>query len=461
MDALLATPLSPAKAAEQIEIYETARDSGHRLASIPLAGEPAGTTTPVIEIDTTREHQTILGFGTSLTESSAYVLSMLSPETREEALRACFDAETGNGYTFARTHINSCDFSLSNWSCANVADDFALEHFTMEPAQRYVLPLVRDAFRIAPELSLIASPWSPPGWMKTNGEMNNGGKLRPECAATWAKFIVRYLDELEAAGMPAWGVTVQNEPAAVQVWDSCIYSGEEERDFVRDHLGPALQASRQKETKLIVWDHNKDLLYERAAAVLTDPKAAKHVWGVGIHWYGGEQPEQLELTHAAWPDKQIIFTEGCWENGAKPGQWDRGERYAQHIINDLNHWVSAWIDWNVALDLRGGPNHVGNFCDASLLVDTERAEVRYQTSYHYIGHFSRFIRPGAVRLGSRVPRGLATSLRTLACRNTDGSTAVVILNTSEETVSALLAFGNETVPVSLPPRSIQTLVRRG
>ena len=459
MDALLATPLSPAKAAEQIEIYETARDSGHRLANIPLAGEPAGANTPVIEIDTAREHQTILGFGTSLTESSAYVLSMLPPELREEALRACFDAETGNGYTFARTHINSCDFSLSNWSCANVADDFDLEHFTMEPAQRYVLPLVQDAFRIAPDLNLIASPWSPPGWMKTNGEMNNGGKLRPECAATWAKFIVRYLDELEAAGMPAWGVTVQNEPAAVQVWDSCVYSGEEERDFVRDHLGPQLAASRQKKAKLIVWDHNKDILYDRAAAVLTDQKAAKHVWGLGIHWYGGEQPEQLELTHASWPDKPIIFTEGCWEHGAKPGQWDRGERYAQHIINDLNHWVTAWIDWNVALDLRGGPNHVGNFCDASLLVDTERAEVRYQTSYHYIGHFSRFIRPGAVRLGSRVPRGL-TNLRTLACRNTDGSIAAVILNTSEETVSALLAFGNETVPVSLPPRSIQTLVRR-
>lgn len=459
MDALLATPRVAPAAPARIEVYETARDNGHRLKRVPAASPPAEGHAPVVSIDTTQEHQTILGFGTSLTESSAYVLSLLPPARREEVLRHCFDPETGNGYTFARTHINSCDFSLSNWSCASVDGDFELEHFSMEPARRYVLPLVQDVFRILPGLNLIASPWSPPGWMKTNGEMNNGGKLRPECAGVWARFLVRYLGELAAAGAPAWALTVQNEPAAVQVWDSCIYSGEEERDFVRDHLGPALQASPLKDMKLIVWDHNKDILYERAAAVLNDPKAAQYVWGVGLHWYGGEQPEQLELTHAAWPDKPLVFTEGCWEQGAKPGQWDRGERYAQHIINDLNHWVTAWVDWNLALDLRGGPNHVGNFCDASVLVDTERGEVLYQTSHTYIGHFSRFIRPGAVRLGSRVPRGLS-HLRTTACRNLDGSLVTVLLNTSEETLSVLLELENETLPISLPPRAIQTVVVR-
>lgn len=459
MDTLLATPKSAVPAAARIEVYETARDNGHRLKRIPVAPRQAEGQTPVVTIDPAQRHQTILGFGTSLTESSAYVLSLLPAAKREEVLRSCFDAETGNGYTFARTHINSCDFSLSNWSCASVADDFELKHFTMEPARRYVLPLVQDVFAIVPELNLIASPWSPPGWMKTNGEMNNGGKLRPECAGVYARFLVRYLDELTAAGTPAWAVTVQNEPAAVQVWDSCIYSGEEERDFVRDHFGPALRASAQKDVKLIVWDHNKDILHERAAAVLSDQKTAQYVWGIGLHWYGGEQPEQLELTHAAWPDKQLIFTEGCWEHGAKPGQWDRGERYAQHIINDLNHWVTAWVDWNLALDLRGGPNHVGNFCDASVLVDTERGEALYQTSHTYIGHFSRFIRPGAVRLGSRVPRGLP-HLRTTACRNTDGSLVTVLLNTSEETLSVVLEIENETLPVTLPPRAIQTVVVR-
>lgn len=459
MDALLANPQVSPSLGETVEIYETARDNGNRLTRIAAAAQPAGTNTPVVTVDPSQKHQTILGFGASLTESSAYVLSTLPPEKREEVLRSCFDAEIGNGYTFARTHINSCDFSLSNWSCASVADDHDLEHFTMEPANRYVVPLLQDAFRIAPHLNLIASPWSPPSWMKTNGEMNNGGNLRPDCAATWARFLVRYLDELRAAGTPAWGITVQNEPAAVQVWDSCVYSGEQERDFVRDHLGPALQASPQKNVKLIVWDHNKDILYERAAAVLTDKQAAKHVWGIGIHWYGGEQPEQLELTHAAWPNKPIIFTEGCWEAGAKPGQWDRGERYAQHIINDLNHWVAAWIDWNLALDMRGGPNHVGNFCDASVLIDTERGEARYQTSHTYIGHFSRFIRPGAVRLGTRVPRGL-THLRATACRNLDGSIAIVLLNTSEDTITALLEIDHANISVSLPPRSIQTVVTR-
>lgn len=457
MDALLATPLSPAQTATRLAIYETARDNGHRLAGVAPAPATDTLTLPVITIDPARGHQVIEGFGASLTESTAFVLAHLSPARREEVLRSCFGTEEGNRYTFARTHINSCDFSLSNWSCASVPEDFSLEHFTMAPAERHVTPLLSDTFRLAPALRLIASPWSPPGWMKTNGEMNNGGKLRPECAPAWARFIVRYLDELETRGIPTWGITVQNEPAAVQVWDSCIYSGEEERDFVRDHLGPALAASRHRQVRLMIWDHNKDILHERAAAVLSDPEAARHVWGIGVHWYGGEQPEQLELTHAAWPDKPIVFTEGCWEQGAKPGQWDRGERYAQHIINDLNHWVTAWIDWNLALDLRGGPNHVGNFCDASILIDTERGEALYQTSYHYIGHFSRFIRPGAVRLGSRVPRGLP-HVRVTAARNPDGALVAVVLNLSEETVDARLAFGRETVAVRIPPRAIQTLI---
>ena len=190
--------------------------------------------------------------------------------------------------------------------------------------------------------------------MKTNGEMNNGGKLKPECRQVWADHYARWIQEVEASGVPIWGLTVQNEPAAVQVWDSCIYTAEEERDFVRDYLGPALRAAGLGDKKLVVWDHNRELAFERGATVLSDPEAAQYVWGTGVHWYSGDYFDQLEQLMRAFPDKHVMFTEGCWEGGVKLGQWDRGARYAHHMIGDLNHGCVAWCDWNLALDHTGG-----------------------------------------------------------------------------------------------------------
>ena len=164
---------------------------------------------------------------------------------------------------------------------------------------------------------------------------------------------------------------MQNEPAAKQTWESCLYTAEEERDFVRDHLGPALHAAGHADVKLLVWDHNRDLLVERATPIYADAEAARYVWGAALHWYVSEDFTQSSALHAAFPDKHILFTEGCWEGGVKLGQWDRGERYSRNMIGDLRNWVCGWIDWNMVLDTRGGPNHVGNWCDAPVLVDAE------------------------------------------------------------------------------------------
>lgn len=401
-------------------------------------------------------YQTWLGFGGALTESAAYALSHLEAEARDAVLRAYFHPTEGHGYRFARTHINSCDFSLGNWSCAQTSEDFELAHFSLERTHRYITPLVREAQAIdGAEFDLLATPWSPPGWMKTTGQMNHGGKLRPECRDAWALHYVKWVQGMREAGVETWGLSVQNEPAARQTWDSCEYSAEEERDFVRDHLGPALHRAGLSDVRLLVWDHNREVAFRRANTVLSDPTAAAYVWGTGLHWYSGDFFEQLDQLHRAYPDHHLLFTEGCWEGGVQLGQYDRGARYAHHIIGDMNHFCEGWIDWNIALDHTGGPNHVGNLCDAPVIVDTHHREVHYQTSYHYIGQFSRFIPRGSQRIGRSY---LGGPLESTAFRRPDGTLVLVVMNPKSEPVTLRVLLGEGGFEAHLPGDSIQTWV---
>jgi len=251
---------------------------------------------------------------------------------------------------------------------------------------------------------------------------------------------------------------VQNEPAATQRWDSCIYSAEEERDFVRDHLGPALAAAGLGHVKIVIWDHNRDQLTERASVVYSDPKASKYVWGAGFHWYGEAHFEQVQLTHDAWPDKQLLFTEGCQEGGPHMGSWALGERYAHNIINDLNRWTVGWIDWNLLLDETGGPNHVGNLCSAPILADTTNDALMHQSSYYYLGHFTRFIKPGAQRV---LCAGSRQDLECTAFVNPEGSVAVVVLNRTEKAIPFMLNLDCESAAAELPPHAIATYITNG
>jgi glucosylceramidase len=206
----------------------------------------------------------------------------------------------------------------------------------------------------------------------------------------------------------------------------------------------------------VIWDHNRDLLVERASTVYADPEAAKYVWGAGFHWYGEPHFEQVQLTHDAWPDKQLLFTEGCQEGGPHAGSWDLGERYAHNIINDLNRWTVGWIDWNLVLDETGGPNHVGNLCSAPLLIDTARDLLLHQSSYYYLGHFSRFIKPGAKRVLCATSR---QDLESTAFVNPDGSVAVVVMNRTDAAIRFALRMDGAEATTELPPHSIATYLK--
>lgn len=441
-----------------IRTIVTARDGNQRLhqgETLFFAPNENPLASPAVLVDARKRFQRIEGFGGAFTEAAAVSLSKMSANLRLEAITAYFDQENGHGYTLCRTHMNSCDFSLGNYACCDTEGDTNLESFRLDREKEALLPLIQQALRTAGcPIKLFVSPWSPPAWMKTTGKMNLGGKLKPEFRKAWALYYCRFIQELEREGVPVWGLTVQNEPEASQTWDSCIYTPADERDFIRDHLGPTLASEGLGRLKLIIWDHNRDRAVHRAKAIYDDREAAKYVWGLGFHWYSQSCFDNIRLIHDAWPDKELLFTEGCQESGPGIGSWEAGERYGESIISDLNRWTAGWVDWNLVLDEEGGPNHVSNFCSAPILCDTGNDQLLYQPSYYYIGHFSRAIRPGAERI---LCASTHDTLEVTAARNQDGSVAVVVMNRTESPMDFTLNFEDLAAAVTSPRRSILTL----
>jgi glucosylceramidase len=442
-----------------VEVIRTAKDTGERLSAAGRLefGSDPGYETPSVLVDVSRRFQTIEGFGGAFTEAAASTFQKMDSEAQSAILKGYFDIQDGLGYTLCRTHINSCDFALGNYAYAEVDGDTALEHFSIERDRRTLIPFIRAANQVAGKhLKLFASPWSPPAWMKTTGQMNFGGKLKPEYRDAWARYYARYVQAYAEEGIPMWGLSVQNEPEAIQTWDSCIYTAEEERDFVRDHLGPVLEKEGLGHLKLIIWDHNRDRMYERAKVVYDDPEAAKYVWGTGFHWYMGDFFENVQRVHDAFPDKALLFTEGCQEAGPHLNDWTVGERYGRSMINDLNRWTVGWVDWNMVLDEQGGPNHVGNYCSAPVIADTRRCDlsgVTFNPSFYYIGQISRFVRPGAARI---ICAPTLDELEAAAFRNTDGTIAAVVMNRTDQQIEYALKYEGRAAMTSAPSHSITT-----
>ena len=413
-------------------------------------------------VDPAKTFQNFLGIGGALTDASAETFYKLPKDKQQEILKAYYSKTDGIGYTFGRTNIQSCDFSSDSYSYVKDGDK-SLSTFDISHDKKYRIPFIKEVIAAAGgKLTLFVSPWSPPAWMKTNNDVLHGGKLKKEFDQSWANFYVKFIKTYEKAGIPIWGLSVQNEPMATQTWESCLYTAEDERDFVKNFLGPTLQKSGLASKKLIVWDHNRDLLYQRASTILEDPQAAKYVWGIGYHWYetwtgAGMNFESERLVHQAFPDKNLVFTEGCAEqfNAARLDDWSLGEKYGYSIINDLNAGTVAWTDWNVLLDEKGGPNHVGNFCFAPVHADTQTGKITYTNSYYYIGHFSKFIKPGAKRIASSASRD---KLLTTAYLNPDGKIAVVVMNKSDDKIDYMLWIKGKAAKVSSSPHSIATLV---
>jgi len=406
--------------------------------------------------------QTFLGIGGAITDASAEVFAKLPADKQTEFLDAYYSKDKGIGYSLIRTNIHSCDFSSGSYTYVQEGDK-DLKTFSIEHDKQFRIPLIKKAIAAAGgDVTLYVSPWSPPAFMKDTKNILKGGKLLPEFYQSWANYYVKFINSYQKEGIQVWGLTVQNEPMATQTWESCIYTAEEERDFLKKYLGPTLNKAGLGNKKIIVWDHNRDLISQRANTILDDAEANKYVWGIGFHWYedwsGGKQMfENVGKVNQMYPSKNLLFTEGCADSfkADKLQFWANGERYGQSIINDFNNGTVGWTDWNVLLDEKGGPNHVGNFCFAPIHSNTNNSELIYTPSYFYIGHFSKFIGKNAKRISSVASR---SQLLTTSFLNPDGKVVTVVMNQSNKKTDYYLCVGTQATLVTILPHAIQTLI---
>ncbi|HHV50393.1 MAG TPA: glucosylceramidase [Clostridiales bacterium] len=400
------------------------------------------------------KYQEILGFGGAITEACAATLNKMPESVRQEIIQLYFGKE-GNQYNICRTHINSCDFALSNY-CYIEDGDTSLETFSIERDKKTILPYIKTAKDVSGgRLIVMASPWSPPGFMKTTGTMNHGGQLLPQYYQLWADYLVKVIKCFKDEGVEVSLLSVQNEPNAVQRWDSCTYTAEQERDFIKNYLGPALKRSGLSEIKLLVWDHNKERCFERADTILSDSEAASFVSGVAVHWYTGDHFEQLSLIKERYPDALLVFSEGCLEHGVKQDQVMAAEKYAHDIIGNLAHGLAAFIDWNIVLNENGGPNHAENFCDAPVICNTKEGTYEVKLPYYYLGHFSRFIPRGSRRIAVS---SYTDKLEVVGFETPEAERVLVVLNRTDASVPYIIRENGMLCEIMIEPHSIQSAI---
>jgi glucosylceramidase len=468
-----------------VEIYETSA-SGNKLAK--LDGFPAAGTTVKISILLNEKFQPITGFGGSFTEASAYLLNQVSMENRNKILEAYF-GESGARYSLTRTHMNSCDFSLGNYSYAPVEGDEKLDHFSIKEDMDDIIPMIKDAQAISKDgFKIISSPWTAPPWMKDNNDWR-GGKLLPVYYDTWALFFSKYIDAYQEEGIEIWGFTVENEPLGNDSnWESMHFTPEEMTEFVKNHLGPQLKKDNH-DVKILGFDQNRDEELRKWVDVMfADEEASEYFDGTAVHWYASTVeyfPEALQYVASKAPGRHLINTEACidaqvpvwnddawyWSKEATDWGWDWAPeeqkylhpkyvpvfRYARDIIGCLNNWVDGWVDWNMVLDRQGGPNWAKNWCVAPVIVDTEQDEIYFTPLYFTLAHFSRYIRPGALRIGFE---NASNELMVTAARNPDGSIAVIVFNPVEEAKGIHLSLNEKSVEFAISGKAIQTILMK-
>lgn len=467
----------------KVNIYETSAQ-GKKMQLI-TAFDKADESVKMT-LDCNKKFQTITGIGGSFTESSAYLLNQLSKANRDKIINAYFGDE-GARYSLTRTHINSCDFSLSNYAYVSDKPDKTLASFTLDEDKDDIIPFIKDALSVSSDgFKIISSPWTAPPWMKDNNSWV-GGKLLPEYYDTWALYFSKYIKAYKEEGIDIWGLTVENEPLGNgNNWESMHFSAEEMTEFVSKHLGPQLESDGLDSIVILGYDQNRDELKEWVDVMYKDEASSRYFDGTAIHWYASTFevfPEVLQYAHHKAPDKYLIETEGCvdaevphwqddawyWSKEATDWGWDWAPeetkhmhpkyapvyRYARDIIGCFNNWVDGWVDWNMVLDRRGGPNWFENWCVAPVIVDPETDEVYFTPLYYTMMHFSRFIRPGAESIYLQSD---SKELVQTAVRNPDGSIVIVVLNQQAKAYNVDLQISNENYDFVIGPQAIQTIV---
>ncbi len=492
-----------------------------------LTGEATGN---VLVILPEKTQQTMDGIGTSFTESSSFVLAHLDKNLRDEVMQNIF-GKNGANFTLTRTHIGACDFtvegkysyaksSLDDFSIAVDSEGFNPKRYPGIKDPKYdLLPMIKEALEINPDLRIIASAWTAPDWMKDietwyipgspeNNWQGTGGSLKYEHIPTYAEYLIKYLQQYKDEGVNIWGITPVNEPHGNNgQWESMSFTPESQSRFIQKHLGPRLKENGFADIKVLIYDQNRDGIEHWADVILSDPKTSPYVYGTAIHWYESTNKvseDVLDRVHEKYPGFAIIHTEGCIDDlgkdapggvtdpeGYKEENWFDNDdfwwsktatdwaysvtwqgvdvedhpmytpvhRYARNIIESIDHWVQGWIDWNIVLDKDGGPNHVGNFCGAPIMIDTEKQHVYYTPIFHVLKQFSRTIRPGdeAVKTNLVMPDLGNDDFHACATVNPDGILSVQVLNTTRNPIEYKLQIGERYAPITAPANSVQTV----
>lgn len=396
-------------------------------------------------------YQTMEGFGGAITDSAAYIYSLMDPVQKKQMLTEYFGRDNMK-YHFVRIPIDSCDFSLAHYEAAGDEEDAEFEKFSFERVEKYILPMLEDAEKAyGGKLEIMLSPWSPPAYMKTNGERNHGGKLMACYWKRWAEYICRYIEEYRSRGFNVTMLTLQNEPKAVQTWDSCIYTAQEEKVFLRDYVWPSLVAHGLDDINVYIWDHNKERAFEWAETII-DEETDHMIAGIAFHWYSGDHFEAIRMIKERFPNKKLLLSEACIEFSKYSAEDNlaNAQKYAHDIIGNLNEGMNTFMDWNLVLDEVGGPNHVKNFCDAPYLFHTGEKKLMERELQSYIKHFSHFIESGAVRIG--VSR-YTTDLEVTAFRK-EQKIIFIILNRTNKSIPAYIRIHNICAKIEVQPHSI-------
>lgn len=398
-------------------------------------------------------YETFEGFGGAVTDGAASVYSQMDDANQKELIQSYFGPD-GLRYSLARINLDSCDFSTEMYEAMSDPTDTSLSSFSFSKTEQDIIPMLRDAQEAAGRpIRLLLSPWSPPAFMKTNGQRKFGGRLKPEYRPMWAEYLCRYILEFQNRGFTVQRITIQNEANAVQTWDSCLYTAQEEKEFLRDYLHPALVRNGLEDVEVFIWDHNKERVYERMRDTL-DQETDSMVTGAAFHWYSGDHFDALQLIRSEYPDKKLILSECCFE-GNFSGLGRKAENLAHEIIGDLSHGTQAFYDWNVLLDERGGPNHVGNFCLAPYIYDRQTKRLIKKDPLPFLYHFSHFLTPGSRRIAST---SYFWKLEQVAYELPDGQLALFLLNRSNETLPVSVRLHEMAAELMLMPGSISSCV---
>lgn len=449
-------------------VSSIASDPSVRLSEmppIPFTSNTPPPDVPVLSFDSQQRYQQMeMGFGGAFTQAAGSVFAKLPNSLQQQLIHAYFNRTSGHGYNIGRVPINSCDYSQFTYSYDDTRDDYELKHFdyAAKVDSTSIIPFIQAAMKVTntrspnDRLLLFSAPWSPPAWMKNSQQMNGSSTPclidDPRIYTAWAQYLVNWFRVYQSFNIPFWGLSIQNEPLNNPPWEGCIYSAQQQLDFMLGYLLPALNQSFPH-LKIMAWDFNKDGAVNWINIQFSNVSAYDQFWGTSVHWYAGALLDQMDIMHDKWPNKRILATESCICPDVHLNDWSRGEQYFTDIVGDLNHWSVGYTDWNLILDHTGGPTHVGESCDGAVIArfDLNPVVLNFQPMYFAMGHFSRFLSRDSQRVHSQLSTNSTLQYTTWIKGDVDEEIVVIVLMNDENvdqklSVQAGLSFATIVVP---------------